>query len=66
VHATAQWFSLGSPFFSTNKADCHDITEILLKMELSTIKQTNNIMTISFYNSFQGMEVVCVVKKENH
>jgi hypothetical protein len=25
---------------STNKTDCHDITEILLKVELSTIKQT--------------------------
>jgi hypothetical protein len=25
----------------TNKTDCHDITEILLKMALNTIKQTN-------------------------
>jgi hypothetical protein len=28
--------------FSTNKTDCHDITEIVLKVVLSTIKQTNN------------------------
>ena len=26
---------------STNKTDCHDITEILLKMALNNIKQTN-------------------------
>jgi hypothetical protein len=26
--------------FSTNKTDCHDITEILLKVALNTIKQT--------------------------
>ena len=28
------WFSPGTPVFSTNKTDCHDITEILLKVEL--------------------------------
>jgi hypothetical protein len=32
------WFSLVSP---TNKTDCHDITEILLKVVLNTIKQPN-------------------------
>jgi hypothetical protein len=26
---------------STNKTDCHDITEIFLKVALNTIKQTN-------------------------
>jgi hypothetical protein len=34
-------FSPGPPVSSTNKTDCHDITEILLKMALSTIKQAN-------------------------
>ena len=29
------------PVSSTNKTDCHDITEILLKVALNTIKQTN-------------------------
>jgi hypothetical protein len=38
--ATGRWFSLGPPVFS-NKDDCHDITEILLKVALSTIKQTS-------------------------
>ena len=29
--ATGWWFSAGTPVSSTNKTDCHDITEILLK-----------------------------------
>ena len=35
------WFSSGSPVFSTNKTDWRDIAEILLKVALSTTKQTN-------------------------
>ena len=42
--ATGQWFSQGPPVSSTNKTDCHYKTEILLKMALNTIKQTNNKM----------------------
>jgi hypothetical protein len=38
-----QWFSPGPPVSSTNKTDHHDITEILLKVALNTIKQTNQI-----------------------
>jgi hypothetical protein len=34
---TGRWFSLGNPVSSTNKTDCHDITEILLKVVLNTI-----------------------------
>ena len=34
--ATGQWFS---PVSSTNKTDCHDITEILLKVALNIITQ---------------------------
>jgi hypothetical protein len=37
--ATGRWFS---PVSSTNKTDSHDMTEILLKVALNTIKQTNN------------------------
>ena len=33
-------FSLGTPVSSNNKYDCQDITEILLKVALNTIKQT--------------------------
>ena len=39
---TGQWFSPGPPVSSTNKTDCHDIAEILLKVTLNTIKPTNH------------------------
>jgi hypothetical protein len=35
--ATGWWFSPDTPVSSTNKTDCHDITEILLKVALNTI-----------------------------
>jgi hypothetical protein len=37
---SGQWFSLGTPVSSTNKTDCHDITEVLLKVALNTITLT--------------------------
>jgi hypothetical protein len=45
--ATGQWFSSGPPVSSTNKTDCHDIIEILLKVALNTIKPNlyNSIAT---------------------
>jgi hypothetical protein len=36
------WLSPGTPVSSTNKTDLHDITEILLKVALNTIKPTNH------------------------
>ena len=39
--ATGRWFPPGSPISSTNKTYRHYITEILLKVALNTIKQTN-------------------------
>ena len=39
--ATGWWFSPGPPVSSTNITDRHEITEILLKVALNTIKQTN-------------------------
>jgi hypothetical protein len=38
--ATGWWFSLGTPVSSTIKTDCHDITEISLKVALNTITIT--------------------------
>ena len=35
--AAGQWFSPGTQVSSTNKTNCHNITEILLKVALSTI-----------------------------
>ena len=34
------WFSPDTPVSSTNKTDCHDISEILLKVALNIINQT--------------------------
>jgi hypothetical protein len=51
-------FSLGTSVSSTNKTDCHDVTEILLKVTLSIVnKQTilysafdsNKLMTSIFH-----------------
>jgi hypothetical protein len=36
VCATGRWFSQGTPVSSTNKTDRHDITDILLKVALTT------------------------------
>ena len=38
--ATGRWFSPGTPVFSSNKNDCHDITELLLQVVLNTITLT--------------------------
>ena len=42
--ATGWWFSPGTPVFSINKTERHDISEILLEVELNTIppKPSNN------------------------
>jgi hypothetical protein len=40
---TGRWFSPGTPVSSTDKTDSHDITEILLKVELNTINQTKPV-----------------------
>ena len=40
-------FTLGTLVSSTNKTDCHDINEILLKVALYTINQTNPTMFTS-------------------
>ena len=43
---TCLWFSLGSSVSSINKTEHHDITEILLKVALNTIKQQHYINDI--------------------
>jgi hypothetical protein len=39
-------FSPGTPVSSTNKTDCHDIIEILLKVALNTITLTPFIFVL--------------------
>jgi hypothetical protein len=41
-----RWFSQDPLVSSPNKTDRHDITEILLKVALNTIKQTNKYMYV--------------------
>jgi hypothetical protein len=48
---TVRWFSPVPPVFSTNKTDRHDITEILLKVALDTIKQTNKHLLSSVFSN---------------
>ena len=42
--ATGRWFSPRPPVSSTNKTDHHDIAEILFKVALNTINQTNHYL----------------------
>ena len=44
--AAGEWFSPGTLVSSTNKTDHHDITEILLKVALNTIKSKPNQCSI--------------------
>ena len=46
------WFAPGTPISSTNKADSHDITEILLKVVLNTITITLTRLKESRSSSF--------------
>jgi hypothetical protein len=46
--ATGQWFSPCPPVSFTNETDRHDITEILLKVVLNTIKQINIVNLYSY------------------
>jgi hypothetical protein len=50
-------FSPGTAISSINKADRHDITELLLKVALSTINQTNLFI---HYNMKQNI-FICIV-----
>jgi len=43
--AHGRWFSPGTPASSSTKTDRHDMIEILLKVALNTIKQTNKQTT---------------------
>jgi hypothetical protein len=43
-----RWFSPGTPVSSTNKTNCYDIAEILLKVVLNAINQTLPDILINF------------------
>jgi hypothetical protein len=44
---TGRWFSPGTPVSSTNKTDCYDIAEILLKVALNTIKPNQSKVNVT-------------------
>ena len=50
--AAGRWFSPGPPVSSTNKTDRHDLTEILLKVALNTIKPTNQPPNLNNHTLF--------------
>jgi hypothetical protein len=64
--AKGHWFSPGPPVSSINKTDRHDITEILLKVVLNTIKQTDWLVDWISRISFAVIQVhndVCFVSR---
>ena len=58
---TGRWFSPNTPVSSTNKADRHDITEILLKLALdtTTFPNINNLVFGEVYNHTTICDQVC-------
>jgi hypothetical protein len=52
-------FSPGPPVSSTNKADRHDVTEILLKVALNTINHTLN--KLMFIGDCEFYEILVVL-----
>jgi hypothetical protein len=61
--ATGVWFSPSPPASSINKTDHHDITEIWLKVTLSTINP-NWCIFIDLYYATQWVLTVCLALKQ--
>jgi hypothetical protein len=53
MSVTCPLFSPGPQISSTNKTDCHDITEILVKVVLNSIKQAlyfqNGLFNVNYF-----------------
>jgi hypothetical protein len=64
--ATGRWFSPGPPVSSTNKTDRHDITELLLKVALNTIKQTFFVITVHLCKHSNIIHIRCYNEIELH
>ena len=74
--AEGVWFSMGTPVSSINKTDCHNITEILLKVVFNTltlieVNQTNCFITkifttflLVFTKFYSNMELVLFLYKQ--
>jgi hypothetical protein len=57
-----QWISPGTPVFSTNKTDCQDITDILLKKALSTMPPIPLSKTIQDNNCHINYLILITIK----
>ena len=59
-----RWFSHDTPVTTTNKTDCHDITEALLKVALNII-DTANILFSYLYLIFHILydHIFCILNK---
>ena len=60
--AAGLWFSPGTLVSSTYKTDCHDITEILLKVTLNIITLTPTVISMNYWDFFkihQNMQFIC-------
>jgi hypothetical protein len=44
---------VGTPVSSTNKTDCHEIPEIVLKVTLNTITLTPVLDTVFFFSALK-------------
>ena len=66
LFATGLWFSPGIPVSSTNNTDCHNITKILLKVALNTIKTKPNqtVVNCPFMDGC-NCEIVLVFRAQN-
>ena len=53
-----QWSFPGTPVFSTNKTDCHNMTEILLKVASNTITSIKKIMNLKITGFFSLIVVL--------
>ena len=65
----------GTPHFSANKTHSHDITEMLLKVALSTINLNTNlrlsqndyvITTTNVYSSLFSFSVILEIENQRH
>jgi hypothetical protein len=68
--ATGAWFTPDTPVSSTNKTDCHDIVEILLKVMLNAINHKPTkidfpFVHIPFYAEIPLNDVVWKLKGPN-
>ena len=52
---TGRWFSPGTPVSFTYKTYCHDITELLLKVALSTMKPNQTIISHLYFTLRVGV-----------